>query len=63
MLTCYGRRLERQRTEIRGQVRSCEEYLQRRSAFLAQKRTFLKQKHAFLQADIQALQQEVRFRV
>ncbi|CAK0781352.1 hypothetical protein CVIRNUC_005352 [Coccomyxa viridis] len=49
-------RLERRRTKIRGQVRSCEEYLQRRSTFLAQQRAFLKQKHAYLQADILALQ-------
>ena len=59
LMACHGRSLERRRTEIRGQVRICEEYLQRQSAFLAQKRTFLRQKHAYLQADILALRQQV----
>ena len=63
VLTCHGHRLERRRTKIRGQVRSCEEYLQRRSTFLAQQRAFLKQKHAYLQADILALQHGVSLRV
>ena len=62
VMACHGRRLERRRNDIGAQVRRCEEFLQRRSAYLAQKRAFLKQKHAHLQADILAQREEVILR-